>query len=261
MERYDIDGSMQPILGAKGLKLLERISRRKTALVFDYDGTLSPLVFLPSEATMRPQTQKYLNEVAKLYPTALLSGRKLSDVRARAHCRFLAEVVGNHGLEWKDSTDSHRFLSLVKEWRLQLAFAVKAGELRASDIEIEDKKVSFSIHYRRAGNPSRVKREIEALLPRFAGARVLGGKFVFNVLPDVTVNKGTAVLALKKKLLCDHVVFVGDDKTDEDAFALKKKSFLVDVRVGRSASSKARYFLKSQKMIDVLLEKLIDLRK
>jgi trehalose 6-phosphate phosphatase len=252
---------MKPILGKEGIKLLQKLSQAKTALVFDYDGTLSPIVLNQIEATMRSGTEKYLNEVAELYPTALLSGRKLSDVRARAKCRSLVEVVGNHGIEWKNSTRSRRFYKTVTEWKREILRAIKTGEVDGAGIELEDKKASLSLHYRLAKDHARTRRELTAVLKRLDDAKVLGGKFLYNVLPDAGLNKGTAVVELKKRLRVDYVVFVGDDTTDEDAFALKNKAFLVDVRVGRSSQSKARYFLNNQMAIDPFLEKLIDLRK
>ena len=54
------------------------------------------------------------------------------------------------------------------------------------------------------------------------GLRVTEGKKVFEVRPPARVDKGTAVLILAARLhaLDDDasIVFIGDDRTDEDAF-------------------------------------------
>jgi trehalose 6-phosphate phosphatase len=98
-------------------------------------------------------------------------------------------------------------------------------------------------------------------LDQLDGVRIVGGKYVYNLLPSVSKNKGTAVLTLAKKFRCDRIVYVGDDTTDEDVFELKKKSNVFDIRVEKSKKSKARYFLKKQEEVNVLLKKLIKLRR
>jgi len=89
---------------------------------------------------------------------------------------------------------------------------------------------------------------------------VVGGKFVFNLLPNIRKNKGTAIVELRKILKCDHIAYLGDDVTDEDVFALKNKRKILDIRVGRSKKTKARYYLHNQDEMDEFLERLIDLR-
>lgn len=252
---------MKSILGKKGLELLKKIAQENTALVFDYDGTLAPYVFKGFRAKMRPRTRKALAQVAKLNPTAVLSGRSVADLRSLMDGRSLIELIGNHGLEWSQLKTSKRILIPVAQWKAEISRALKSGEIHPQGVEIEDKKASLSIHYRHAKNPTRVKREIHSVMKQFRGVKFIEGSALLNLLPDVGVNKGTAVTALKKKLRCDYVVFLGDDRTDEYAFALRPKSFLVDIRVRRSSSSKARYFLANQEEIDVFLEKWIEFRK
>ena len=67
------------------------------------------------------------------------------------------------------------------------------------------------------------------------------GKKVFEIRPPVKWDKGKAVLWLLKKLSKgkkDVPIYIGDDKTDEDAFlALRKKG--ITIRVGRSNNTYA----------------------
>jgi hypothetical protein len=57
---------------------------------------------------------------------------------------------------------------------------------------------------------------------------------------------------------CGWVLFVGDDENDEQAFALDGNT--IGVRVGWKRKSRARYFLRSQREIDKLLELLVSPR-
>ena len=55
-------------------------------------------------------------------------------------------------------------------------------------------------------------------------------------------------------------MYVGDDVTDEDVFRLDQPGRLFTVRIGRSKTSAARYYLRQQQEIDTLLEHLVALR-
>jgi trehalose 6-phosphate phosphatase len=135
------------------------------------------------------------------------------------------------------------------------------GTIDPDNIQLEMKNITLSVHYRTSAHPEKASRQIEAVLKEFQGVRVVGGKYVYNLLPNVSKNKGTAVHALAKKFRCDRILYIGDDTTDEDVFELKKKSNLFDIRVEKSKKSKARYFLKRQEEVNVLLKKLIKLRR
>jgi trehalose-6-phosphatase len=52
-------------------------------------------------------------------------------------------------------------------------------------------------------------------------------------------------------------LYLGDDKTDEDVFALSRRLPLLAVRVGRKARSLAPYHLGSQGDVDALLAELL----
>ena len=51
------------------------------------------------------------------------------------------------------------------------------------------------------------------------GARWLNGTMAISVLPASGLHKGTALQSARKALGCDCALYVGDDGTDEDAFA------------------------------------------
>jgi trehalose 6-phosphate phosphatase len=90
--------------------------------------------------------------------------------------------------------------------------------------------------------------------------RALPGKLSVALLPAGAPNKGDALVHLRGQAGTDTALFVGDDLTDEDIFALDQPGRLQTIRVGASRRSSAQYFLRSQAEIDVLLEKLVHLR-
>jgi trehalose 6-phosphate phosphatase len=127
-------------------------------------------------------------------------------------------------------------------------------------IDIENKRLSISIHYRQARAKRRTLEIIRAAIADLpVPARVVHGKQLLNVLPPDAPGKGYALEKLRKKLRVERAVYVGDDLTDEDVFSSKQPG-LLRVRVGRSQSSAAGYFLRDQRDIDRFLKRLLLLR-
>jgi trehalose 6-phosphate phosphatase len=242
-------------------KVIEKFSKPKTILIFDYDGTLCKLYLKPGSAILLPETRGLLNELVSLYPCAVLSGRGLRDLEKKVQGIPFQALVGNHGMEFSNSKLPVAYAKRVLKWKAQLEKALQDGTIEPDNIQLEMKTVTLSIHYRTSTNPKRADKQIRAFLDQLDGVRIVGGKYVYNLLPSVSKNKGTAVLTLAKKFRCDRIVYVGDDTTDEDVFELKKKSNVFDIRVEKSKKSKARYFLKKQEEVNVLLKKLIKLRR
>src|SRR5205085_485939 len=111
------------------------------------------------------------------------------------------------------------------------------------------KGLSLSVHVRRAEAPVEALAVARACAESFPGARLIDGKAVLNVTP-AEANKG---LAVGRELLgsrCATAIVVGDDVTDEDAFALGGVAGWLTVRVGGDVESAATYYLRDQPEID-----------
>jgi trehalose 6-phosphate phosphatase len=130
--------------------------------------------------------------------------------------------VGNHGLEIL----GERGPELVPEarpWVPRLAAVLDQiqREYVESGVLIENKGATASLHYRLAADPGRTRRELLDLLARRAitsGLRVEEGRMVINLLPPLTVTKGSAVSWLVRAHHLDRLVYLGDDLTDAHAF-------------------------------------------
>jgi trehalose 6-phosphate phosphatase len=248
---------MKDILSRAGSARLREFASTGPLLVFDFDGTLSPIVPVPHNARLTVVTRRLLEQVCSKYRTAVLSGRERSDVAARLSGIRFTYIVGNHGLQWQNRPTAGQ-TARVKRWQKMLGTFLANGdftERESSRVLLENKKLSLSIHSRTPAVLSRLQR-YAALLP---GARVVAGKNVINVLPEKSHNKGTAVLALAARER-RGMIFVGDDQTDEDVFCLRPGFELLTVRVQRSNRSRAQYFLRNQRNMDLFLKILLAAR-
>ncbi|MBS2021911.1 MAG: trehalose-phosphatase [Deltaproteobacteria bacterium] len=247
---------MRHLLSPKNRPLLDQFALSNVLVALDFDGTLAPIVPRPDDARLRPRTRALLVDVATRYPTAVVSGRARTDVRTRLAEVPLLEVIGNHGIEPAGHVERH--LREVHRWGVELTEALAL--LRG--VVLEDKGYSIAIHYRR----SRQKRKALALIRAAAGlicpdARVIGGKQVVNLLPRDAPHKGLALERLRDKAGCDTAIYLGDDLTDEDVFAIDQPGRLLSVRIGRSSRSHAPWYLRDQREIDAFLLRLLSIRR
>jgi trehalose 6-phosphate phosphatase len=245
---------MRNILSPSGREVLEEFAWSHVFVGFDFDGTLAPIVSRPDGAAMRLSTRQLLRRFARVYPTAVISGRSRADVAARISGTGIETVIGNHGVEPWQATPS--VMATVRRWHPILAARLEG----VPGVEIEDKAYSLTVHYRR----SRVKKKAHAAILEAAaslrGARIVGGKQVVNILAENGPHKGLALERERDRAGCDTALFVGDDATDEDVFALDQPGRLLTIRVGASRKSQASYFLRRQADIDTLLSVLIGFR-
>lgn len=247
---------MRYILSQDNVDVLAKLVCTRVLLGFDFDGTLAPIVDNRGGAKMRSRTSQLFTKVCVLYPCAVISGRSRGDVAKRLGGAAARYVVGNHGVE--PNVGIGAFEEDVATARLRL------GEVLASvpGVEIEDKRYSLSIHYRRCENRQAARALIhQAVTDLKLPLRVVAGKMVVNIVPDRAPNKGDALRQLRAEEQAESALYVGDDVTDEDVFALGSSERVVTIRVGVSSSSRARYYLRTQKEIDPLLARLVELRE
>jgi trehalose 6-phosphate phosphatase len=239
------------ILTRHGVEAIERAVAGRPLLAFDFDGTLAPLVEQPSAARMKTSTHTLLRAIARSFTVAVVSGRSRPDLISRLEGIPAVALVGNHGAETGQGPPDPRVRRRVAAWAktLESVFASARG------VEVEDKGLTLSLHYRRAPEPEEARRRLFAAASAFPDARLTGGHAVLNLIPRELPTKGSAVEKLVSGFGCTSALFVGDDVTDEDAF--ESPVVQVPVRVGPDPGSAARYFLEGQDQVDTLLEVLL----
>ncbi|HUL58050.1 MAG TPA: trehalose-phosphatase [Anaeromyxobacteraceae bacterium] len=224
-------------------------------LAFDYDGVLAPLITRPSGASMRPTTRALLKRLSRHYPIAVVSGRAWKDV-ARAVRGAVPIVVGNHGFEvGRPARVPAALARRVRGWRRRLERAL-AG---VPGLHFEDKRSTLAIHYGLSPGWRRAERAVYEAANQLQGTRLIPGKKVLNVLPRDFPSKGDAIRLLLARLGLESALYVGDDVTDEDAFAVGAP-LVFGVHVGPGPSL-APWRLESQDRVDALLRRLLAARE
>ena len=230
-------------------------------VVCDYDGTLAPLVDDPDRAFPLRESITALDALASLAGTyvAVVSGRSLRDLAAL--CRFAPEVmlVGSHGSEFETGFDRD-----LDGPRLELLqqLAGELDRLAAADhgFIVERKPASVAFHYRKAP-ATLAEQAVDAVRSgpaTRAGVKVKEGKKVIE-LAVIDADKGAAVDRLRHQVGADAVLFVGDDVTDEDAFAVLHSTD-IGIKVGDGVT-RAHYRLDGTDETAQILEMLVELRR
>lgn len=241
------------ILATRQQRILRAFASSNTLLAFDYDGTLAPIASTPDRVRMRVRTRRLFAQVARRYPSIVISGRPLGDVAQRVIGIPVRFVFGNYGGE----PSVGRPPAHVRAWAAHLVERLSMHP----GLVVEDKRYSVTVHYRHARNKRRALADIHDVARRFPGARVLGGVQAVTLLPREGPDKGVALQRARRLFRCETALYVGDDDTDEDAFASGHPDDLLPIRVGRSPTSSAPYRLERQADIDTLLSTLLTLRE
>lgn len=204
-----------------------KLDQHELQIFLDYDGTLTPIVARPEQADLDPRTRHTVQLLAQRYPVAIISGRELSDVKARVGLPQLF-YAGNHGFQIAGPEGSGFAWQIDDEYRQKLDSLDQALNqcLPSHDgLIIEHKQFSLSIHYRLIDDSDvpELERILSNVLVDYPELHLRFGKKVFEVRPDVDWHKGKAMRRLietfnKQSHDKSLPVFVGDDLTDEDAF-------------------------------------------
>jgi trehalose 6-phosphate phosphatase len=245
-----------PYLFSKsGMAALHGFIDQKTLFAFDLDGTLAPIVENPGDILVPEAILAELTVLHQKAVVAVITGRSRRD--AIFHLGFVPQyLVGNHGAEGLPGleTQEDEFLRTAETWETQLRSMLSDVDRYA--FFIENKGSTISIHYRVNHNKNGIRTLILSAIDRLVPPpRRIGGKCIFNLIPDKAPDKGAAMLHLMRHTGCPKGFFVGDDETDEDVFRLSGAQ-LFTVRVGTGNQTKARYVLRNQTEISRLLHEI-----
>jgi trehalose 6-phosphate phosphatase len=236
-----------------GRRLLEDVVGAGGLIAFELDGTLAPIVRDRGGASVGETTRALLAELAAVHPCAVVSGRTRQDALERLHGLPLAEVVGNHGAEpLAAATDELLVRRRVAFWQAVLA----ASLLEIPGVEIENKRLSLGIHYRRARDRAGAERRIRAAIQRVSGARLVESPCAIDLVPEELPNVGSALKRLCEKLGVGAALFVGVRATRPEVIRAEVPG-LVAVRVGEALPG-AEWFVADQTQVDDVLRAALE---
>ena len=184
--------------------------------MFDFDGTLSPIVDVPSAARPAPGVVDLLGQLVGHYSVvAAVSGRPVGFLAD--HLPPSITLSGLYGLESRvDGVVQVR--PGVEQWRTVVADAAKQAEQAAIDgVLVEQKGLSVTLHFRNRPRAAAAVTRLAADLAAATGLEPRPAKMSIELHPPVAADKGVVVLELA--LGARAVLYVGDDLGDLPAFA------------------------------------------
>ncbi|KAJ1258662.1 hypothetical protein BS78_10G092600 [Paspalum vaginatum] len=208
---------------------------KRIVMFMDYDGTLSPIVTDPDMAFMTAEMRAAVRNVARHFPTAIVTGRCVEKVYSFVGLSELY-YAGSHGMDIKGPSSKKHETVLLQPAREFLPVIYKAyraleeATKATPGARVENNKFCLSVHFRCVDEKSwsPLAEQVKAVLRDFPDLKLTEGRKVLEIRPAIMWDKGKAVEFLLKSLGFDDrsdvlPVYIGDDRTDEDAFKVLRK--------------------------------------
>lgn len=229
-------------------EMMKKAEGKDVVVFLDYDGTLSQIVEEPDQAFMTDEMRSALGEVALAFPTAVVSGRRRDKVFKFVQLKNV-HYAGSHGMDISTPSGSSKYsyhehqvrttdengnevvhFLPAQEFLPTIQQIIKDLREKTKDIKgciVEDNKSCVSVHYRKVANEEdvdKLKKMVKNMMEAHKKFRISEGKMVIEIRPNIDWDKGRALQYLLDTLGYDSAskdvfpMYIGDDKTDEDAF-------------------------------------------
>ncbi|CAI9762469.1 unnamed protein product [Fraxinus pennsylvanica] len=250
-EKYISWREEHPCALASFHQMMNSAKGKQIVVFLDYDGTLSPIVNDPNHAFMTDRMRSAVNDVARRFPTAIISGRsrdkvygfvKLDDVYyAGSHGmdimgpplqvnyhrdKYQINAQDEKGKEFTIFQPAQEYLPSIEKMLTEL----KTRTCNIPGAFVEDNRFCISVHYRHvlAEDYEALEQIVWSVLSDYPCFHMTRGKKVMEIRPSIKWNKGEALEYLLDTLgFSDYSnvlpFYLGDDKTDEDAFKVLKR--------------------------------------
>lgn len=222
------------------------------ALFLDFDGTLAGLRDDPDAVRLSDEECETLCAAADRLGGALavISGRAVEDLAARVPSEVWR--LGGHGADVRAPHE----LAAASERQAPAALASAIDDLvrPIAGVRVETKGAVIAVHYRAApGAEDHLSTALDAIVKDFADYRLQAGKMVFEAKPH-WAHKGDAIKAMMEAppFKGRTPVMAGDDRTDEDGFAVVQALGGYAVKVGEGPSAAKHRLASPQDVWDWL---------
>jgi len=231
----------------------------------DFDGTLVNFTGVPSETELPEKTGDRLKRLVTLenLHLAVISGRGFEELEELVPLENIT-LAGNHGLKIRFQDGRIRKPETgeeIKETIQKINSEVQEAFGKLNGVIIENKGFGLALHYRQYdGDTGRIKEEFYEIWNRHAIPllEVIQGAKLVEIRPKEW-NKGDAVELLRRGLNNPLTIYVGDDTTDEDAFAVLtevENGFPILVAEGENPDTGARFRLENPDAVNDFLSAL-----
>lgn len=227
------------------------VSRRlanahRVLMLFDYDGTLTPIVARPEAATLGDETRKMLTVLAgrNRFVVGVVSGRGLADLEAMVAVPGLV-YAGNHGLEMKGGGMDflHPEAPSFEASLAEVARMLERELAKVPGILVDNKRLTLTVHFRNV--PDSYDAEVDGTVMAATAShveagrmKITRGKKVVEVRPNLDWGKGKAIEKIREYCGDSPLpVFFGDDQTDEEGFVVVQDAGGLAVFVGPARES------------------------
>ncbi|MEE3849793.1 trehalose-phosphatase [Gordonia sp. LSe1-13] len=243
--------------------LIDAVSVPTLLVASDYDGCMSPLVSRPEDAIPNPASVAAIAAAAELPDTtaAVVSGRERAVLAELSGLSAPVALVGSHGSEFESGfvfeiTDDHRALlaRLIDELR-----SIAADH---PGTRVETKPASTVLHVRNAAaaDAEKALERVRSGPATWPGVQSTEGKEVLE-LAVIETSKGHALDVLREQVGANAVIYLGDDVTDEKAFAhLHPDNGDVTIKVG-TGDTIATYRIDDTDDVATVLEFVVAKRR
>ncbi|PWZ25489.1 putative trehalose-phosphate phosphatase 4 [Zea mays] len=247
---------------------------KKVVMFLDYDGTLAPIVADPDAAYMSDVMRAAVRDVAKHFPTAIVSGRCRDKVRSFVDLSELY-YAGSHGMDIEGPSSNpesvlcqpaSEFLPVIDEVYKALVEKTKS----TPGAKVENNKFCLSVHFRCVDEKrwNALAEQVKAVIKDYPKLKLTQGRKVLEIRPSIMWDKGKALEFLLESLgfaSCSDAlpVYIGDDRTDEDAFkVLRKRGQGVGILVSKCPKeTNASYSLQDPGEVMDFLLRLVEWKR
>jgi trehalose 6-phosphate phosphatase len=228
---------------------------RAHALFLDLDGTLVDIAARPEDVVAGENLRRTLRALTREMhgAVALLTGRTIESADAVLSGAIEA-IAGLHGFEHRYNGATTRAEGDLSGIQAALVTARSFRQTGLLPARIEDKRAGFALHYRDNPEAAPVVRNVAEMLAETHGLAVIEGKMVTELTLGVR-TKGDALKTFMHEapFRGRAPVALGDDITDEDAFAAARELGGFGILVGAPRETAATHGLKDAAAVSAWL--------